>query len=160
MYFLYFRVRWWFSYLRTQLFFADLNFRKYNIFILSNICLKCSHSWQLSAFGTVLSYMALLFLKYSYVGKENIRYRSMRIWIRNIAFLISMQIWGFAICGLAHLRFSYETANQCYVIHVINNYKRVLLLGLLEYLSQLPPNVLACSLEELREKICHTTTCI
>jgi hypothetical protein len=34
------------------------------------------------------------------------------------------------------------------------------LLGLLEYLSQLPPNVLACSLEELREKNCHTTTCM
>jgi hypothetical protein len=37
---------------------------------------------------------------YSYVGTDNIRDKPLRIWIRNTDF--SLQICGFAICGLGY----------------------------------------------------------
>jgi hypothetical protein len=43
--------------------------------------------------GTVLSYMAFRRLKYSKVGKENIRGKPMRIWIGHTAFfLVNLRI--------------------------------------------------------------------
>ncbi len=60
---------------------------------LTNISLKCSHLNLRATFGFRNSYMALRSLKYCYVGKENIRDKPIRIWIRNTAcFLANLQI--------------------------------------------------------------------
>ncbi len=49
------------------------NFRKYIIFILTKISLKCSRSNLRATFVFWDTHMAFRSLKYSYVGKENIR---------------------------------------------------------------------------------------
>ncbi len=104
-----------FADLRTQLIFADsklLQIRKYTriIFILTKN-VKCSHSNLRTTFAFRDSYMALRSLKYSYVGKEYIRGKSMRIWSETLLYTckfadlrfadwVTKEICGFAICGL------------------------------------------------------------
>jgi hypothetical protein len=78
--------------------FGDLKlpqFRKYIIFILTNIILNGYVSSLRKTFGFWESYMAFRSLNYSYVGKENMRGKPLRTWIRNTAF--SWHICGFAI---------------------------------------------------------------
>ncbi len=75
--------------------FADPIFSTDFKLILTNISVKA-----LIQFWTVLSYMAFRSLKYSHVGKENIKGKRTQIWITNIVF--SLQICGFAIFGLRH----------------------------------------------------------
>jgi hypothetical protein len=57
------------------------------------------------AFGTVLSYMAFLNLKYTYVGKKNIKVKPIRIWIRNTALFP---------CKFADLRFADRDTKEIY----------------------------------------------
>ncbi len=91
--------------LRAQLFFASIKLpqiRKYiNFFLLTYVSLKCSHS-NLRTFGFRDSFQTevhvILQSKIYLRRKKNIR---VRIWIRNCeALLFSLQIGGFAICGL------------------------------------------------------------
>jgi hypothetical protein len=94
-------------FLRTQLIFADFilpQIRKCIIFILTNICLKCSNSNLKTTFSfwdsfELHHYMALRSLKYSYVGKENITVDTNQCGSGSETLFFSMQICGFAICG-------------------------------------------------------------
>ncbi len=49
-----------------------------------------------------MSYITFYDIKYSCVGIKNIIGKPVRIWIRNTVF--SLQIYGFAICGLGHTK--------------------------------------------------------
>jgi hypothetical protein len=83
------------------LFLTDLKLpqiRKYIIFNLTNISLKCSHSNLRTTFNN----MEFRSLKYSYEGKENIRGILYHCGPGLETLLFFLQMCGFAICGLGH----------------------------------------------------------